>query len=191
MTKSSKKYKKKKNNYSSKYCKRQRKQIQWLYTMAAVLWILLIYALGVYKARSLMGYIILSFPVIIYALAFLQAGRMHQEIEKKMLHSDFLILGILFIGVLFDMSIHRYEHYTVPIILAAFIILVFSSADILLGKRGYSLSVHLKSIAKTAAITLLVFVLYVNISQKIPMKHDTVDMRSAISASNSNRSSNM
>lgn len=180
-----KKSRKRSRKHSKIYCKRQRKQLQWLYTMAAVLWILLIYALGVYKAKSIIGYVILSFPLIIYALAFVQVGRIHRAIEKRMLHNDFLVIGILFASVLFEMSTHRYDHYTVPIIIAAFILLVFSSADVIMGKRGFSLSLHIKSIAKTAAITLFVFVIYVNISQKIPMKNRQLDLDKALSAKHS------
>lgn len=167
--------KKNRKSHKKKYCRRHRKQLQWLYTIAAVLWIILIYALGVYKARSIIGYVILSFPLIVYALAFVQARRIHKTIERRMLHNDFLVIGILFISVLFDMSMHHYDHYTVNIIIAAFIFLVFSSADVIMGNRGFSISLHIKSISKTAAITLLVFVIYVNISQKIPMKNKSSD----------------
>lgn len=151
--------------------KKVRKHIQIIYITAAVLWILTTYALKVYKAYSPVGYLILLFPLIVYALGFLNSGRITRKIEKNILGSDFLVIGILFVSVLFEISHHHYHHFTVNIIVLAFALLVFSCMDVITGESGLIVCQHIRSVTRTAAVTLLIFVIWVNISHKLPMKH--------------------
>lgn len=140
------------------------KQIELFYAVAAFLWILLVYSLGVYKLRSKTGLLIIAIPLVIYALGFLNASRITRRVEELMLSTDFLAFGLLFVSVLFQMRQNGSRDYTVRIIVVSFILLILSTVDVWTSEKGLTLSRHIRSAARTAAVTLLIFVIYVNVA---------------------------
>lgn len=154
-----------------RYSKSIRKQLQFLYTGASVVWILGTYALGVYKAKSRVAYIILSFPLFVFALGFLNSGRITYKVEKQMLATDFLAIALLLVTVLFEMYHHNGGHFTINIIIVTFVLLVLSMVDIWTGEEGLVIWKHIRTIARTSSVVLLAFVIYVNTSQRVPMRY--------------------
>ena len=146
-----------------RYDRRIVKQVQIFYATSAFLWILLCYSLGVHKARSKIGLLIVSIPIIIYAIAFLNASRITKKVEKVMLSNDFLAFGLLFVSVLFEMRRHGHNDYTIHIIVVSFVLLILSTVDVWTSQKTLHLARHIRSAARTAAVTLLIFVIYVNV----------------------------
>lgn len=146
--------------------RRATRQIELFYSGAVFMWILLCYSLGVYRARSLWGTLIVSIPVVIYALAFLSASRITKKVEHVMLSTDFLAFGLLFVSVLFEMRRHGHKDYTVRIIVVSFVLLILSTVDVWTGEKSLVLARHIRSAARTAAVTLLIFVIYVNVTNE-------------------------
>ena len=152
------------------YSRRIQKQIQTVYIGAAVLWILGCYALRVQKAKSYIAYFIIAIPLIAYALGFLSSTRTTRKVENAMLSTDLLTFGLLFVSILLEMANHNSKHYTVPILVVALGLLVLSTIDFWTGECGLIISKHIRSAARTAAITLSLYVVYVNIVNGTPMR---------------------
>lgn len=134
--------------------------LQITYIIAVVLWILIIYALEVYKHKSPIGYVILGIPLFVYAIGFLSVGKINKSLRREMFKGDVLSVTLLFVTVLFN-SISRDTHYTINIMLVASVLVVLSLVDIWTGEKTLELAHVIRSIFQTAAITLLVYVLFI------------------------------
>lgn len=169
--KSTKSIHKKKRHDGEPIPRKNRLIIQIIYIVAVILWILIVYALRVYKDQSIVSYMILAMPIFFYALGFLSMRKKRVYNNQNSTAIDFLALGILFVGVLFEISHHHTQHYTINIIIVAFVLLLLSTITIWTTKKSFSLVQHLRSIFQTAAITLLVYVIWVNVANKVPMSY--------------------
>jgi hypothetical protein len=54
--------------------------------------------------------------------------------------------------------------------LVALIILIVSMADTWTSKNNFTVARHIKSAARTAALTLLIYVIYANVVDRLPIK---------------------
>lgn len=142
-----------------KYSKKRKKLIQIIYIISVILWILVVYALRVYHFRSPVGYIILAIPIFVYAIGFLSVYKLGQRSHRSMLKNDILPIAILFVGALFNG--HPKDPVLTNMIVVAALLVVLSFVDIWGSEKDFILSRIIKSIIHTAAITLLVFVMYI------------------------------
>lgn len=153
-----------------RYIKYTRRNIQISYVVSSILWVNLCLFLRVSNARSYVAYGILSFPLFVYALGYLNSRKINRYDDKNILTTDFIAITLLIITILLEMYHHNADHYTINIIIAAFILLMFSLIDIPVRDYNIILVKHLKNISRIAAISLLTYVIYVNVTNGVPMK---------------------
>jgi|SRR5579864_3918574 len=151
---------------NNKLSKKRRLSIQIVYIIAVVLWILLLFALQVYNHRAAVGYVILAVPIFVYALGFLSVGKLNKEARALMLKGDVVSIAVLFLAAIFA-NVDRDNHYTITIMVVAAVLVLLSLIDIWTGCKTQELVQVVKSIFQTAAITLLIYVIYVRFSTKL------------------------
>ena len=154
-------------NAQTHYSKKLVSTIQIIYIVAVVIWILLIYALGVFAFPLGWTQIILAVPVVIYAIGFLQVCNCNKEVEADMFSGDFVAIGLLFITLFVHWTnkINSEDsRHTVYVILAAFTLIMFSIIDVWISKKSISILKHIRSIFQTGGIILLIYVLYFHFS---------------------------
>ena len=153
-----------------RYSHSQAKQVQYVYLGAAVLWILGCYILRTYRAPNAFGLVILSVPLFLYGLGYVNATKVSKHVEDHAASSNILTVAVVFVTVLFEISHRKKQHYSVYIMLTALVLLILSAADVWTSHRSLCIARHTKSAVRTAAITLLIFVIYVNVVERIPLR---------------------
>lgn len=126
----------------------------------------MIYALRTYTHTSPVALLILGIPIFVYAVGFLSVDKITEGVRREMLKGDILAVTLLFITVLFN-GISRDTHFTSHIMLVAAVLVVLSLVDIWMGEKSLDIILISKSILQTAAITLLIYVLFVRFTSRI------------------------
>lgn len=141
------------------YCRKTVVNIQITYIIAAVIWIVLIFVFGLYKA-DIVGWIILAIPLVVFAVNYVNLTCITQEIEGEMLKGNFLSFAFLITVILINWSKIEDKSKYFRILLLALIFLMLSLVDIWVKPENMPLMRHIRTIFHTASLTLLVFALY-------------------------------
>ena len=135
--------------------------IQIVYLIAIVCWILILYFLGVYCRLDLAGLFILSLPVIIFAIGYINAPLQCRQTETEMVKINFLPLALLFITLLVEWHRQRAQNKQVYLmIFLAFTFIILSVIDVWVSRRYLIITKHIRSILQTLSAVLLIYVLY-------------------------------
>ena len=137
----------------------QVRQVQMLYITAAILWIILIFLAEFYKT-DIIGLIILSIPLIVYAINYFNICDVTQEVEQEMFHGNFLSFAFLIAIILINWTKIEDKGKFFRVLMLALFLITLSLVDIWLNPRRMAISRHFRTILQTAALVLLVFVLY-------------------------------
>ena len=156
---------------------KQIKQIKNVYLIAAVTWIFGCFLLRAYKAPNAFGVVILLIPLVLYGIAYTHVPRITRHVEDHASVNNLLVIAVVFLTVLFEVSHRRKHHNTIYIMLVALILIIVSMDDVWMGKRAFAVIRHVKSAARTAALTLLIYVIYVGVVDRLPMKNFIVLQR--------------
>lgn len=141
-----------------------------IYIIAVVIWILMLYALQVYRHRAIVGYVILAVPIFVFAMGFLSVGKITKEVRAQMFRADVVSVALLFITAILT-SMDRDTHYTLHIMLVATVLVLLSLIDIWTGPKTIEFVQVTKSIFQTSAITLLVYVLYIRFTERLTLSN--------------------
>lgn len=134
-------------------------KIQLIYVIAIVLWIILIFILDIHKS-DWVGWIFLSIPIIVYSISFSYASGKEHDIADDMFGGDFLSFAFLTIVIIINWSkITRTSHFF-KIILVSAALLMMSLIDVWVDKEKIIIIKIIKSILQTAALSLLIYALY-------------------------------
>ncbi len=135
------------------------RQIQILYIIATIGWILLIYICKLYQIDAV-GWIFLIAPLIVFGINFASTQYHTVELEGEMFHGNFLSFGFLITIILINWTKVKNKQRLFKILMIALILIMFSLVDFWVGKQHLILSKHLRSILQTAALFLLAYALY-------------------------------
>lgn len=152
------------------YSKKQVTRLRILYLVLIVVWMVLIYLLRLYRMPSPLGYVILAFPILMFILSFIGVAHARKVVERDMMTSDFLVIGVLFVSALFSLKHTMFSSYIIHIIVIGFIMLIFSSVDVAMSPRLMSISRHLRSGVKTMAVSLFAYVIFAGVHVNILRK---------------------
>lgn len=131
--------------------------VRLLYTVAVVVWIFIIYIFRLISHGNIFGYFVIPIPIVIFALGFLSAPNFTPYVRSEMLRSDMTAIALLFITILFNKSTTNTRHN--GIVLLSAILILLSIVDVWTGEAGVPVSLVLKSILRTLAMSLLIYAL--------------------------------
>ena len=137
--------------------------IEIVYIISGIIWLALTLFLGFWNYDDIIVWLILSLPLVVFAINYLSLGEFSMHLEDQMLRGNLLSFGFLVAIVLinwnspFD-SKTRTEFY--KILVTAFILLMVSLVDLWVGKERMPVVKHIKTVLHTGALTLLALALY-------------------------------
>lgn len=137
--------------------------IETVYIISSIVWIVLIFSLGLWTHDDIIVWLILLLPLVVFAINYLSVGEFACQTEDQMLKGNFLSFAFIVAVVLinwnspFD-SQHRTEFY--KILITAFILLMISLIDLWVGEKKMFVVKHIKTSLHTASLALLALALY-------------------------------
>ena len=137
-------------------------QIQFVYIVALVIWVLIICIFGLYRS-DLVGWVILAIPPIIFLTRYANSYYLCEDVERENFQSNYFAIGLLLILPLLTWVNTDYKgdrkKFT-RILVLAIIIVMLSLLDVWVRKKYLSVSKHVKSTLQTIALVLLIFAFY-------------------------------
>lgn len=137
-------------------------RVRILYCIAIVLWLIIIYALGLYK-YGIWGNLILCIPIVAYGIAIFNASSLTVEVEEATYSVSYLSIAML---VVIPLSISMNKAYNgdkrefTLILVVAVVLGMLSLIDIYTRPKWLSVTRHAKSALQTASVVLLTFALF-------------------------------
>lgn len=141
------------------YSRKNVVNIQVTYIIAAVVWIIVIFLLGLHKT-DIIGWIILALPLIVFAVNYVNLTCITPEIENEMLKGNFLSFAFLITVILINWSKIEDKSKYFRILLLSLILLMLSLVDIWVKPENMALMRHIRTILHTTSLALLVLALY-------------------------------
>ena len=135
------------------------RQIQILYILAVVTWIILIYALDLHQS-SIFGIIILLIPIFVFGISYGSVQNCGQETEEFVLKGNFLSFGFLIVVIIINWNKVGDKSKLFKLLLIALILMMLSLVDVWVRKEKILLTKHFRTVFQTLALTLLVYALY-------------------------------
>ncbi len=135
------------------------KQIQLLYILAIVVWIVFVFALKFYKT-NLIGIIILLIPFFVFGINYGCIAFNSPEVENFVLKGNFLSFGFLITVIIINWSKVGDKSRLFKILLISLVLIMLSLIDIWVKKDKILLAKHFRTVFQTLALVLLVFALY-------------------------------
>lgn len=151
------------------YSKEQIFNIRVAYAVATIVWIviLLIFDIlpGALRSKDWMGCLILSLPIFFFASNFANVHKVTKDVEDDMFKSDYLSVGLIIILPLVtwlskNSTVEQKSRF-LKIVMLGIILSLVSKFDLWVSVRDNAIVKHIKSAMMTAALTLVVYGLYV------------------------------
>ena len=145
-----------------RYCYDLIQNIEGVYIIASLLWVVIIVALGLWK-DDIIVLLILLLPLVVFLINFLSLGEFTCSMEDQMFRGNFLSFGFLVAIILINWNSplgHHDKTEFFKILIVAFILLMISLVDLWVGEDKMSIVKHTKTTLHTASLTLLALALY-------------------------------
>lgn len=136
--------------------------IKIVYIVAVLIWIFLIFGLGLWQ-DDIFVMLILLLPPVVYLINFISLGKFSCCMEEEMFKSNFLSFAFLVAIILINWNSPIGSHDKVEffkILIVAFIFLMISLVDLWVPKKEMSIVKHIKTSLQTASLSLLALALY-------------------------------
>jgi hypothetical protein len=161
-------YKRKMSDEDVCYTTDQVKKVRTLCIIAIVVWIVLYIILGIFRLPDpyYIFKILLIIPIIILIIAYINAPKLSASVENVIIKFNYISVGLVVIFPLFQWI---YANHTcgkptkaiyLKVLLTGVAFSFISMYDLWFPKSGMIIFKHLKSIAQTFAITLILIALY-------------------------------
>lgn len=149
-------------NHCKYYSEETVEQIQFVYIISLVIWLLIICVFQLYRS-DLVGWVILAIPPIIFLAGYSNSYYLCEDVERENFQSNYFGVGLLLILPLLTWVNTDYKgdrkKFTRVLVLAV-IIVMLSLLDVWVRKDYLSVCKHVKSSLQTIALVLLIFAFY-------------------------------
>jgi ABC-type branched-subunit amino acid transport system permease subunit len=138
-------------------------RIRMVYIIGAILWLVLIFFLGLWTKQDIMVWLFLFLPLIVYGINYLSLGEFTCNMEDQMFRGNFLSFGFIVAILLihWDSPLDNPDGLEFfKILITAFILLMLSLLDIWVGEWKMPIVKHIKTSLHTASLSLLALSLY-------------------------------
>lgn len=151
-----------KNKDNEKYHEDLVSLIEIVYLIAAILWIILIFALGIFQKANYMVWIFMFLPLVVFIINYINLNNITYETEKQMLRGNFLSFGFIVAVILINWNSpgnsDKSEFF--KLLIAAFILMMVSLVDIWVDEKYMPVIKHMKTALHTMSLSLLAISLY-------------------------------
>lgn len=136
--------------------------IQILYILGSIIWILIFFWIKLYF-KDHMSWIFLFIPLIVFVINFINVKNINIEVDNQMLQGNYLSFCLLIVVIIINWNNPYGPHDKLSyfrIILVAFILIMLSLIDLWVSPYHINLVRHFRTILLTSSMTLLALVLY-------------------------------
>lgn len=147
------------NDEESDYTDERRIQIQTVYIISAIIWIIIIYCFDLLN-NTIIILLFLFIPIIIFGFNFYSVPYQTLEVPSLMFSADFISIGFLVVTIIINWYREVDKKSIFGLIVLALILLSLSMIDLWTTKKDFIIVQHVRSALETAAITLLVIIIY-------------------------------
>lgn len=134
-------------------------QIQVIYIIAIIVWIILVWALEMYKT-DVIGWFFILLPVVVFTINYNCVHTATRETEGDMFAGNFLSFTFLIAAILISWTKLGTQAKFFKLLFTALILIMFSLIDVWLPKNKMIIQKHLRTIFQTGALGLLALALY-------------------------------
>nr|QBK90119.1 MAG: hypothetical protein LCPAC102_00290 [Pithovirus LCPAC102] len=132
-------------------------QIQIIYIISAIIWIIIIYIFSLYCNGVTI--LLLSFiPIIVYGLNFMWAKHQSLEVSTLMFNADFLSIGFLIVTIILNWYKEVDKKEIFLLVVVSLLILSLGIIDIWTPKESIILLQNIRSVLETGSVVLLMIV---------------------------------
>lgn len=140
--------------------------VRLLYVIAAIVWTVLIFILGLWRTGAgidPLAIIILIIPYVIFLFGFINASALSHKVEKMFQRANYMTVGLLIALPLMAWMIKNYggdKRQFICIVVTALILSLVSLMEVWTSYKWHSCTRHIRSTLNTMALTLLIYLLY-------------------------------
>ena len=141
------------------YTDKRRKQIQTVYVVFAIIWIILSYIFYIY-CQNVVVYLLFLVPLIVFGFNFYLVPQQTLSSTQLMFNADFLSIEFLVVTVIINWYREVDKKYIFSLVVLTLIVLGFSTIDIWASEEDFIIIQHIRSALETIAVTLLMITVY-------------------------------
>ena len=137
----------------------RRKQIQTVYIVFAIIWIILSYIFYFYCGNVII-YLFFSIPLLVFGFNFHLVPQQTLSTTSLMFSADFLSIGFLIVTVIINWYREVDKKVVFGLVVLTVIILGFSTIDIWTADKDFIIIQHIRSSLETIAVVILIITVY-------------------------------
>ena len=138
------------------------KNIQIVYIIAAILWIIVFFWVKAYFSDTI-SWLFIFIPLVVFSINYLSLTKINVETENQMFRGNYLSFGLLIVIILINWNNPMGPQDKIMffrVLLVAFVLIMLSLIDVWVYPCYLSIVKHIRSILQTSALTLLALSLY-------------------------------
>jgi len=165
-----------------KYTPKTVVSVQYVYILAAVVWLLILFAVLIYWREKnetfvhngLVGILILTIPLLAFGVSFANAKHITKDQEQRHWRGDYLTFASVAVLILINLSQSLDKGKSYRIIMGAFLLLMLSLIEIWTRPDDQPIIIHTRGAFQTAGLSLLAYALYTAYAKQIPLEEAPV-----------------
>lgn len=150
--------------------------VQYVYILAAISWLLIIFAVLIYWRKreesyvknGLVGILILALPLLAFGVSFVNAKSITKDQEQSHWNGDYLTFASVTVLILINLSKSLDKEKSYRLIMSAFLLLMLSLIGIWTRPEDQPIVVHTRGAFQTAGLSLLAYALYTAYAHEVP-----------------------
>jgi len=136
-----------------------RNEIKFAYILAIIIWIIIIWALRLYRA-DIFGWIIILIPFVVFIINYSNLDKETHDIDPFLKNDNLLAFSFLVVILIINWDKATNNNGFLTIVILGLILIMLSMVDIWVTKNRVYLSMHIRSIFQTMGLILLTYSLY-------------------------------
>ena len=133
--------------------------VKYIYIIAIVLWIFLIYILELYNTDNI-GMLILFIPILVYLISMTYFEGCDTNIENEVFQYDVFVFGVAVITLIISSRYTYYSSFFYKLLFVGVLLTALSTIDFWISKHNLILVKHIRSILQTAAVIIFIYIFY-------------------------------
>ena len=146
------------------YGRRKTFILEMIYIVAIVVWMIVIFWIYSKQSERLdeISSLILSVPLVVYLISMVNVSRVEKGTEERYFAITYLMIGLLVVIPLLTWTHQNIKEYgkIAPLVIIAIILAILSVVDVWVPMKWIVIVKHVRSILQVAALTLIIYALY-------------------------------
>jgi hypothetical protein len=134
-------------------------QVQLLYVIGIVIWLVLIFILDLYLT-DMIGATILLIPIVYLLISMLDFERCSPELESELFQYDILAYGVVIVTIFITFKYPEYSAFFYKLIFAGILLVGLTMLDLWVPREELIIYKHIKTILEIFSVTIFIYIFY-------------------------------